>query len=141
MNNNFYEIKSNLDLEKVSIAALKKVFSISLFPRIIYNIENPIFLKKIKKKADFQCFLCQNIKIFAKNVHFLDFDLGLFFFKKNKKLYVKIIDGNGIVAGKSVTNIFDYVFNLSENDFLKFKNEINALYKSVSKSKLLREEF
>lgn len=134
-----YKIETKLDFEKVCYAALKKVFSVSLFPRILINIENPIFEKIFKKKACFQCFLCPKRNIFAKKVHFCDFDLGLFFYKNKQKTYLKVIDGNGLLAGKSVTNIFDYAIQLNIDQFKEYKKEINKIYNSLNKKKLLIE--
>ena len=135
--NKTYKIKNDFDFEKVCYAALKKVYSVTLFPRILINIENDAFDKIFKKKAYFQCFLCEKQHIFAQNIHNMCFDIGLFFYKKQNNLYLKLYDGNGLSASKSITNIFDFVLNLDLENFLKFKKEINNLYGKLNKKKLL----
>lgn len=138
--NKIYIIKDDLDLKKVCYAALKKVYSVSLFPRILINIENGIFNKIFKKKAYFQCFLCEKHKIFAKKVHFSYFDIGLFFYNKQNNFYLKIYDGNGLIASNSITNIFDYALNLDKNNFCTYKKKINKLYNKLNTKRLLVQD-
>ncbi|HAJ77779.1 MAG TPA: hypothetical protein DCO89_01760 [Clostridiales bacterium] len=135
--NKEYKINDDLDIEKVCYATLKKVYSVTLFPRILINIENGLFDKIFKKKAYFQCFLCSKQQIFAKKVHNCYFDIGLFFYKKRNKLCLKMYDGNGIMAPPSITNIFDFALSLNADEFLKYKKEINAQYGKLNKKKLL----
>ena len=132
-----YKICDDLDLEKVCYATLKKVYSVTLFPRILLNIKNDIFNKNFKKKAYFECILGQKYHFFAKNVHLRCFDIGLFFYQKNKNIYLKIVDGNGFNAGDSVTNIFDFVFQLSEKEFKNYATQINNDYRLLKNKKLL----
>ena len=132
-----YKIEFETDIEKVCYAVLKKVYSDTLFPRILINIESDAFYKNFKKKAYFQCFLCKNKQFFSKMVHNRCFDIGLFFFKKANNLYLKIYDGNGLMASFSITNIFDFVLNLNNKDFLKYKKEINLMYNKLNRKNLL----
>ncbi len=136
-----YLISSNFDYEKVCYATLKKVFSVTLFPRVLFNIQNPAFEKNFAKKLDFECFFEQKFKNFAKKVHNFDFDLGIFFFENDKKNYIKLVDGNGKLAGSFVTNIFDNVFSMSKNEFQRFKTKIDYEYSKLDKTKLLVEKF
>lgn len=136
-----YLIKNDLDFEKISIATLKKVYSATLFPRVISNIKNMTFKKNFAKNIDFECFFEQNLRIFAKKVHFFDFDLGLFFFEKHKKTYLVLVDGNGRCAGKTVTNFFDNVFAMDFVQFEKIKSQVKFEYKKLASKKLLIEEF
>ena len=132
-----YKICDDLDLEKACYAALKKVYSVTLFPRILLNLKNDNFIKNFKKKAYFECFLEQKYQFFAKNVHLKCFDIGLFFYQKSKNFYLKIVDGNGLSAGDSVTNIFDFVFQLKGNDLINYTTQINNDYLSLKNKKLL----
>lgn len=132
-----YIIETDFDFKKVCYATLKKVYSVTLFPRILINIENTNFEKNFKKKAYFQCFLCQKHNIFAKKVHLCDYDIGLFFYQKQQKTYLKVFDGNGLIAGKSITNIFDFFMQLNKLQFLEYKKQVNKIYNSLNKKKLL----
>ena len=132
-----YLVSSNFDFEKICYATLKKVYSVSLFPRILINIQNDVFEKNFNKKAYFECFFTQKSVIFSKKVHKSCFDIGLFFYKKGSNLLLKIYDGNGFCAGKSITNIFDFCINLGMKEFEKYKKEIDKEYKKISRKKLL----
>ena len=139
MKSKIYEIKTSLDYEKVCYASLKKIFSVTLFPRILINTQNLIFDKNFAKKLDFECFFTQNYRNFAKKVHFSDFDMGIFFFSKFDKIFVKLVDGNGRAAGSFITNIFDNVMCMSNQKFEEYKNQIDKLYGELDQSKLLHE--
>ncbi len=132
-----YIIKSDFDFEKICYATLKKVYSVSLFPRILINAQNGIFEKNFNKKAYFECFFTQKSVIFSKKVHRDCFDVGLFFCEKDKKTILKIYDGNGYCAGKSITNIFDFCLNLNVKEFQNFKKQIDESYKKLNRKKLL----
>ena len=132
-----YKICDSLDFEKACYGTLKKVFSQTLFPKILVNTQNHIFEKIFQKYAHFECFLMQNSQKFAKKVHLDCFDIGLFFFEIYGNLYLKIYDGNGYVAGKFITNIFDYVFSLDRVQFKNYKKEVEKMYKSLRSKKLL----
>ena len=61
----------------------------------------------------------------------------VFFFKKANHLFLKIYDVNGLMASFSITNIFDFVLNLNNKDFLKYKKEINLMYNKLNRKNLL----
>lgn len=132
-----YIVKDNFDFEKICYATLKKVYSTTLFPRILINIQNSVFDKNFQKKAYFECFFTQKSAIFSKKVHNCCFDIGLFFYKTKINYHLKIYDGNGLCAGKYITNIFDFCFSLNENEFVDFKKNIDKEYKKLNSKKLL----
>lgn len=134
-----YLIESNFDFKKISYAVLKKVYSTTLFPRVLLNIQNSILSENFAKNIDFECFFCENLEKFKKSVHRMHFDMGLFFYNKNNTFNLKLIDGNGFVAGESVTNIFDYVFSLTSDGLKEYGKKILNDYNALDKSKLLRE--
>lgn len=136
-----YDICSDFDFEKVAVAALKRVYSVTLFPRVVSNIQNSVLAKNFAKNIDFECFFTQKYANFAKKVHFDYFDLGIFFFKKQDKLCFKLVDGNGLPASSFVTNIFDYVFSLGQKDFENYKKNILMQYQSLDKNNLLVQKF
>ena len=132
-----YEILSDIDFEKICYATLKKVFSPTLFPRVLSNYKNQKIEQIFTKKADFLCIFIEKSQIFAKKVHKKDFDLGLFFYSKNKKTYLKLYDGTGHIASSFVTNIFDNFFAMDKIDFEKEKKIIEKQYSKINKSKLI----
>lgn len=139
MKSKIYQIKTELAYEKVCYATLKKVFSVTLFPRVLLNIQNPVFDKIFSEKLDFECFFTQKFNEFSKKTHIFDFDIGIFFFEKDKSLFIKLIDGNGLLAGSFVTNIFDKVMNMSQNEFEVYKKQIDDSFSKLDKNKLLHE--
>lgn len=136
-----YNIYSDVDFEKVAVSTLKRVFSVTLFPRVVSNIQNSVLTKNFAKNLDFECFFTENYANFAKKVHFGYFDMGIFFFKKQNKLCLKLVDGNGFPASSFVTNIFDYVFSLGQKDFENYKKNILMQYQSLDKNNLLVQKF
>lgn len=151
-----YQLNSKLDFQKTAIATLKKVFSPTLFPRVLTNIQRQDFIKIFKKYAQICIFLPKNEQIFAKKTHLGNFDLGLFFFHQsnlskkiilnlsdltqeieNKTIYLKIFDGNGLPASSFVTNIFDDMFLCTDEQFEQKKQDVMDLYKGINKKKLL----
>lgn len=136
-----YDICSDLDFEKVAVAALKMVYSVTLFPRVVSTIQNSVLAKNFAKNIDFECFFTQKYANFAKKVHFDYFDLGIFFFQNSKKTKLKLVDGNGLSANSFVTNIFDYVFSLDQNELKNYKEHVIKQYQSLDKSKLLVQKF
>jgi|GEM_PF-4398286 len=131
-----YKIINDIDFEKVVYATLKKVYSPTLYPKILTNVNNKQFLTIFEKYAQIDVFLPINAQNFAKKVHFGDYDIGLYFVKY-KNLYLKIFDGNGILAGSFVTNIFDDFLFCSNQEFDKKKFEITNQYKKLKNKKLL----
>ena len=131
-----YEIKTKQDFIKMCYAALKKVYSPTLFPRVLANIKNKKIEQIFAKKADFLCIFEQNSQIFAKKVHNNNFDLGLFVYQKNKKTYLKLYDGTGHIASSFVTNIFDNIFSMDKILFQKEILQIEKQYSKINKSKL-----
>ena len=132
-----YRINSCQDYIKVAYATLKKVFSKSLYPRVLLNVKNSKIEQIFAKKCDFLCIFEQNSQKFAKKTHQQYFDIGLFFFQKNGDTYLKIYDGNGLVAGSFVTNIFDNFFALSKKELIEEIKKINTEYKSINAKNLL----
>lgn len=131
-----YKIKCDIDYEKVAFATLKKVYSPTLYPRILTNCFDEKFLKLFENFAQIDAILPKNAQNFAKNVRIKGYDIGLFFF--NKEGYsLKIFDGNGLLAGSFVTNIFDDMFTCSNEHFFKKKKEITTQYKKLKVKKLL----
>ncbi len=135
-----YKIDCKIDYQKAYYSALKKVFSVTLFPRILINQNFINFEENFKKYAYFECFEAKNSQIFAKNVHNSYFDIGLFFFRKQQNLYLKLYDGTGHIASNFVTNIFDKIFAMGDNEFIKEKLQIQNDYKSLDISKLLKQK-
>ena len=135
-----YKIDCDINYEKAYYSALKKVFSVTLFPRILINANFKNFEKKLKKYADFIYFNAINSQIFAKKVHNGYFDIGLFFFKKANDTYLKVYDGTGHLAGTFVTNIFDKIFAMNNKEFELEKINIQNQYKSLNKNKLLKQK-
>ena len=131
-----YKIKTDFDFEKVAFATLKKVYSPSLYPKILTNNLDENFLKIFEKMAQIDAFLPKNAQNFAKKVHFGDYDIGLYFAKR-KSLFLKIYDGNGQLAGSFVTNIFDDFLFCDDNEFLHKKKQIKSQYKKLEHKKLL----
>lgn len=132
-----YQIKTEQDIEKMCYATLKKVHSPTLFPKVLFNFTNKKIDKIFSKKAHFDVFLQPNSQIFAKKVHFKDYDLGIFLLNKNGKTYVKLYDGTGHIASTFVTNIFDRMFAMTNLEFDCEKKIIDKLYSKTSKRKLL----
>ena len=135
-----YKIDCDINYEKACYSALKKVFSVTLFPRILINVNFKNFDKKLKKYAEFICFNAIDSQIFAKKVHNGYFDIGVFFFKKDNKTYLKVYDGTGHLAGNFVTNIFDKIFAMNNKEFELEKINIQNQYKSLNKNKLLKQK-
>lgn len=136
-----YIIKTNLDFEKVSFATMKKICSETVFPRVLSNIQNPVFEKNFSKIADFEYFFIENKQKFAKKVHIFCFDIGLFFKKLKNGFELFVIDGNGFDAGSFVTNIFDNVFSMDNIQLETFKKEVFAQYERIDKKNLLVQKF
>ena len=153
-----YQIKDQSDFEKVAFATLKKVYSPTILPSVLTNIQNGKFKKIFKKYAQIDAFLAKNMQNFAKNVHFSNYDIGLFFYQKpnyNKKtiltlqdltsqnnkindiLFLEIFDGNGLFASSFVTNIFDDMFFCTDEQFLQKKSQIENQYKKLNKKNIL----
>ena len=132
-----YELKTEQDFVKMCYGVLKKVYSPTLFPRVLININNKKIEQIFAKKANFLCIFEQNSQIFAKKVHNNDFDLGLFVYQKNKKIYLKLYDGTGHIASSFVTNIFDNIFAMDEVLFQKEVLQIEKQYSEINKSKLI----
>ena len=128
-----YEIKTKIDIQKMGYATLKKVHSPTLFPRILLNFKNQKIEEIFAKKANFDTILLSNSQIFAKKVHFANYDLGLFLYQKNNKIYLKLYDGTGHIASSFVTNIFDKVFAMTDLEFVKEMKAIDKLYAKISK--------
>ena len=131
-----YKIDDEIDFEKVAFATLKKVYSPTLFPKILTNNVDKKFLKFFEKMAQIDVFLPKNAQNFAKNVYFGDYDIGLYFVKR-KQIFLKIYDGNGLPAGNFVTNIFDDFLFCSFDEFLQKKKGIQSQYKKLKNKKLL----
>ena len=131
-----YKIIDDIDFEKVAFATLKKVYSPTLYPKILTNINKKQFLTLFEKYAQIDVFLPKNAQNFAKKVHFGDYDIGLYFVKY-KNLYLKIFDGNVILAGSFVTNIFDDFLFCNKEQFIQKKNDVSKQYKKLKHKKLL----
>ena len=130
-------IKTNRDIQKMCYATLKKVYSPTLYPRVLLNYKNKEIEEIFAKNIDFLCIFASNSQIFAKKVHNDDFDLGLFVYEKYNKTYLKIYDGTGHIASSFVTNIFDRVFSMTDLEFEAEKKYIKKLYSKIDKNKLL----
>ena len=61
-----YQIQNKIDFQKVAFATLKKVYSPTVLPRILTNIQNDYFIKIFKKYAQIDAFLPKNMQIFTK---------------------------------------------------------------------------
>lgn len=133
----FYIISTEIDFQKVAFGALKKVFSKTLFPKILANKRNGFLKTQIGKFAQFDTFCTQNEQTFSRHVHLFDYDIGLFFFKENSRLCLKLFDGTGLEASDYTTNIFDGIFCLNNSEFQKEKSAIEKKYISLDASKLL----
>ena len=134
-----YIINDEFDLEKVALATLKKVFSPTLFPRVLTNLKNNVLINNFENLIDFVYVSEQKSQNFAKITHTKCFDLGLFFDFFDDCYILKLYDGNGILASSFVTNIFDKIFSLNKEDFLKEKNFVLNSYKKLNKEKLLKQ--
>ena len=135
-----YHIFCDEQFERVAVSALKKVQNPTLFPRILTNLKNDTLIKNLQKYAYFCCFFEENSQKFANFVHSKCFDLGLFFKKLHctkAKYLLKVYDGTGHLAGDFVTNIFDKMFNISSEEFLREKLKILGEYEKLDISKLL----
>lgn len=132
-----YKIKKD-DFERVAFATLKKVFSPTLYPKVLTNIGDAEFLKMFDKMAKIDVFLPKNVQNFAQKVHFGNYDIGLYF-SKRKNIFLKIYDGNGLLAGSFVTNIFDDFLFCDDKKFLQKKCQLKRQYKNLNKQKLLIE--
>ena len=136
-----YEIKTDEDFQKVAVATLKKVFSVSIFPRVLTNSISPTMQKIFSNRIELVCVNQLAIQKFAKMTHFSYFDLGLYFFKKDNNVFLKIFDGTGHSASSFVTNIFDKIFALNPDELLQETLAIQKKYDLLDKSKLLVQNF
>ena len=139
-----YYIFCDEQFERVAVSALKKVFSPTLFPRILANLKNDILIKNLEKFSGFQVIFQENSQKFANFTHSRCFDIGLFFKKIDdcgKEYLLKIYDGTGHIAGDFVTNIFDKLLSISYDDFSREKCLIFNEYEKLDRSKLLVQKF
>lgn len=134
-----YKITSDSDFERVALGTLKKVFSPTLFPRVLTNLKNDILRKNFENIIEFSQINEQNSQKFAKFTHTRCFDLGLFFLCRDDCYLLKIYDGNGYLAGGFVTNIFDLMLSFSDDEFLTEKTKVLSEYKKLNKKKILKQ--
>lgn len=132
-----YYISKEDDFDKLAVGALKKVFSKTLFPRILANKDPFDFSKKFINLAEFGVFCTKNRQKFAKKVHMSDYDIGIFFFEKSSKNCFVVFDGTGQIASDFTTNTFDGVFCQNGTSFEIEKTQIFAKYARLDKKKLL----
>ena len=128
-------IKTKLDIKKVALATLKRVYSDTVVPRVLINSHIDSFIKHTNGTI----FLCQ-IDLpqnkFKSFVHDKNYDLGLFFYSDLGKNYVKIIDGTGRFACSRTVNIFLDIF-LKDKNQLKIEN--NLLKKQLKTKKISKK--
>ena len=135
-----YKIKTDIDFQKVAVATLKKVFSVSLFPRVLTNLSSKQMEDIFSGRIELVCVNLQKSQKFAHMTHFSCFDLGLYFFKKSDVMFLKVFDGTGHLASSFVTNIFDKVFSLNIADLKAETLAIQKKYDTLDKSKLLVQQ-
>src|SRR5574344_209537 len=136
MKNKIYLI--NDEIEKVAYATLKRVFSATVFPRILTNCKVGIE-DFIEGRAFCKICLDKNYREMARLTHKKDFDIGIFFYKKDNKLLLKIIDGNGLTASDFTINIFDKFLLDEKLNFIYEKKLLDNTYKKLNTKKLLFE--
>ena len=132
-----YQIKTSQDIQKMCYAALKKVYSPTLYPRVLLNFKNKKIEEIFAKKAYFDAIFISNSHFFAKKVHNTDYDLGMFLYQKKDKTFLKLYDGTGHIASSFVTNIFDRTFSMTDLEFDLEKKYIKKMYSKINKKKLL----
>lgn len=118
-------IKTDLDLQKIALATLKRVHSYTVVPRVLINSHIDEFIKWTNGTI----FLCQidvPQQSFKKCVHNKNYDLGLYFYKNGSQIFANVIDGTGSFACSHTQNIF-------LDMFLKDKNEVKIESKNLKK--------
>lgn len=133
-----FNANKKLDIERLALATLKRVHSFTVVPRVLINSCLDDFIKFTNGTI----FLCQiNLaeQKFKRYVHYKNYDLGLFFLKKDGKQFVKIIDGTGQFACTHTINIFLDFFIQDKIQLKISKKNLKNLYKTPKNTQKLAD--
>jgi hypothetical protein len=138
-NKSIFQINNKTDLKRVSFAMQKRVFSVTVVPRVLVNRYFNFMISSTHNNI-FLCCVNLEIKKFQHYVHAKNYDLGLYFFEQNGKIFVQIVDGTGQFASRHTTNIFADAFFRCGKELSTFCSEISKKYRNLSKKSLLFDE-
>ncbi len=124
--------------ERVATGCLAKIFSVTLYPKIATNFCNKQMLEIFDKKVDV-LLVFDGEKQFAHKVHYKNCDIGMFFFRENNQIFVKIFDGNGKICGKKTQSLIDDMLMCTYNTFLEKKKIVQKNYQNLERQNLLFE--
>ncbi|MGN1212440.1 MAG: hypothetical protein ACI4TZ_00165 [Christensenellales bacterium] len=131
-------IKTDLDLQKIALATLKRVHSYTVVPRVLINSHIDEFIKWTNGTI----FLCQidlPQQSFKKSVHNKNYDLGLYFYKKGSEIFADVIDGTGSFACTHTQNIFLDMFLKNEEEVKIASKNLKKLCKTPKMTKKLAD--